>query len=303
MTTKKIAEELKKNKPEGLELMKVPFPQDQISALPKPSCKLEEWKSLKRSKCDICGGYHPKEKTIHLDYVGHAALTARLLECDPKWNWEPLAVGEDGYPVIDRNGGMWIKLTVCGVTRLGYGDAQGKTGGDAMKERIGDALRNASMRFGAALDLWHKGEHPLFNQGDSDTLSPSRKKKDAPSPAQKRTSTPASTPTAVKDVPSPLLDSPGPGEAPEPKAPPAAGESIKQSVADRILPKIHERLEMYGCPGPGDQDGFIKWATVKQGLSIPYIFNNCEKLFNQWVQEATEDKNPGEPDDGNMFDQ
>jgi hypothetical protein len=27
-----------------------------------------------------------------------------------------------------------------------------------MKERIGDALRNAAMRFGAALDLWHKGE-------------------------------------------------------------------------------------------------------------------------------------------------
>ena len=36
-----------------------------------------------------------------------------------------------------------------------------KSGGDAMKEIIGDALRNAAMRFGAALDLWHKGElHP-----------------------------------------------------------------------------------------------------------------------------------------------
>ncbi len=27
-----------------------------------------------------------------------------------------------------------------------------------MKEAIGDALRNAGMRFGAALNLWHKGE-------------------------------------------------------------------------------------------------------------------------------------------------
>ena len=27
-----------------------------------------------------------------------------------------------------------------------------------MKERIGDALRNAAMRYGAALDLWHKGD-------------------------------------------------------------------------------------------------------------------------------------------------
>ena len=100
--------------------------------------------------------HHPQ--VVHLDYVGHAALTDRLLDADQSWQWEPLAVGPDGYPVIDRDGGMWIKLTVCGITRLGYGDAQGKTGGDAMKERIGDALRNAAMRFGAALDLWHKGE-------------------------------------------------------------------------------------------------------------------------------------------------
>jgi hypothetical protein len=27
-----------------------------------------------------------------------------------------------------------------------------------VKEAIGDALRNAGMRFGAALDLWHKGD-------------------------------------------------------------------------------------------------------------------------------------------------
>jgi hypothetical protein len=61
-------------------------------------------------------------------------------------------------PALDRNGGLWIKLTVCGVTRYGYGAADGKSGGDAMKEMIGDALRNAAMRFGAALDLWHKGD-------------------------------------------------------------------------------------------------------------------------------------------------
>jgi hypothetical protein len=53
---------------------------------------------------------------------------------------------------------MWIKLTVCGMTRIGYGHSDGKTGGDAVKEVIGDALRNAAMRFGAALDLWHKGD-------------------------------------------------------------------------------------------------------------------------------------------------
>lgn len=116
----------------GLELMRKPFPPHQINRLPK-------------------GG-------VTLSYVGHAALTDRLLDADPSWSWEPVAFGEDGLPKLDANGGLWIRLTVCGVTRLGYGDSGDKKGPNAMKERIGDALRNAAMRFGAALDLWHKGE-------------------------------------------------------------------------------------------------------------------------------------------------
>ena len=38
-----------------------------------------------------------------------------------------------------------------------------------MKERIGDALRNAAMRFGAALDLWHKGDLHVDGDTASDT--------------------------------------------------------------------------------------------------------------------------------------
>lgn len=116
----------------GLALLRQPFPANQISYLPKGGAKLA--------------------------YVGHAALTDRLLDADPAWAWEPLAMAPSGLPVMDEMGGMWIRLTVCGVTRLGYGHAGTKTGGDAIKEVIGDALRNAAMRFGAALDLWHKGE-------------------------------------------------------------------------------------------------------------------------------------------------
>ena len=85
-------------------------------------------------------------------------MTDRLLDCDPTWHWEPLAIDDNGAPAFDKNGGMWIDLTVCGVSRRGYGDGGGKSGGNAVKEAIGDALRNAAMRFGAALDLWHKGE-------------------------------------------------------------------------------------------------------------------------------------------------
>ena len=115
-----------------LQELRKPFPDHQISYLPKGGTKLA--------------------------YVGHAALTDRLLDVDPGWTWEPLAMSPHGLPVMDDLGGMWIRLTVCGVSRLGYGHAGNKQGGDAIKEIIGDALRNAAMRFGAALELWHKGD-------------------------------------------------------------------------------------------------------------------------------------------------
>jgi hypothetical protein len=72
-----------------------------------------------------------------------------------------MALDPMGLPLFDVSGGLWIKLTVCGVTRLGYGHAESKEymdPGAREKEVIGDALRNACMRFGAALELWHKGE-------------------------------------------------------------------------------------------------------------------------------------------------
>lgn len=144
----------------GLDLLRQPFPPHQISKLPKPTRKqTDDVKAdfKKGIRCNICGAWHHKD-VVHLDYVGHAALTDRLLDSDPKWNWEPLAFTQTGMPATDENGGMWIRLTVCGVTRYGYGHPDGKKGGDAIKELIGDALRNAAMRFGAALDLWHKGD-------------------------------------------------------------------------------------------------------------------------------------------------
>jgi hypothetical protein len=147
-------------KEKGLELLRMPFAQNQISKLPKPTkAQTDEVKSdyKKGIRCEICGTWH-HPKVVHLDYVGHAALTDRLLDADPNWNWEPFSIDEQGLPMVDKFGGMWIKLTICGITRIGYGDSDGKTGGNAVKERIGDALRNAAMRFGAALDLWHKGD-------------------------------------------------------------------------------------------------------------------------------------------------
>jgi hypothetical protein len=145
---------------EQLAKLRAPFPANQISKLPKETKQQAEERKAdmeKGIKCDLCGGWHHRN-AVHLDYVGHAAATDRLLDVDPLWTWEPMATDANGLPALDRNGNMWIKLTVCGVSRFGYGAADGKTGGDAVKEIIGDAIRNAGMRFGMALDLWHKGD-------------------------------------------------------------------------------------------------------------------------------------------------
>lgn len=159
-----------------LEKLREPFPEHQISKLPKETrAQIDARKNREPNcmvwNCEVCGGSHHKD-AVHLDYVGHAALTDRLLDTDPHWNWEPMGYNPDGTPALDRNGGLWIKLTVCGITRPGYGAADGKSGGDAIKEIIGDALRNAAMRFGAALDLWHKGD---LHMDDGEASSAPRK--------------------------------------------------------------------------------------------------------------------------------
>lgn len=119
--------------------LRVPFPPEQIGTL-------------------------DRGRGVRLSYVGHADTTDRLLNVDPAWTWEPVAFGPDGLPAFDKAGGLWIRLTVLGVTRLGYGDAQGKTGPNAVKEAIGDGIRNAAMRFGVALDLWAKGDREFGEQ-------------------------------------------------------------------------------------------------------------------------------------------
>ena len=143
-----------------LKALREPFSPEQTGKLPKVTCgdcsdKQKTCTKHQRRVCRTCKAY-VSEKHIHIDFVGHAHVTERLLEVDPGWNWEPFAINVNGIPATDDNGGMWIRLTVGGMTRLGYGHANGKRGGDAVKEVIGDAIRNAAMRFGVALDLWKK---------------------------------------------------------------------------------------------------------------------------------------------------
>jgi hypothetical protein len=143
-----------------------PFPAEQVGKLPRVICSAcsdrnRQCSDHERKKCNECSAY-VSTRHIHLDYVGHADVTRRLLETDPAWDWEPLAEDENGLPIFDTDAkdnpvGLWIKLTVLGVTRRGYGSCPSGQN-DAVKVLIGDALRNAAMRFGVALDLWAKGD-------------------------------------------------------------------------------------------------------------------------------------------------
>jgi len=158
----------------GLAKLLEPFPDKEISWKPKPTkAQTAEVKSdfKKGCRCQYCGGWHHPQ-AVHLAYVGHAATTKRLLDVDPLWDWEFLHVDDKGFPVFDPNGGLWITLTILGVTRKGYGDAEGKQGPNAVKEVIGDAIRNAAMRFGVALELWHKGEFEKHPNNDADSDQP-----------------------------------------------------------------------------------------------------------------------------------
>lgn len=133
--------------PEQSGELRRPFPADSVGVLPKPTKR-----DAPKGACRECGGFHGLP-AVHLDFVGHANVTDRLLSVDPEWNWEPLAVDEHGLPMRDRDGCLWIKLTVCGVTRLGVSDPR-----ESWKEQIGNAIRNAAMRYGVALNLWTKDE-------------------------------------------------------------------------------------------------------------------------------------------------
>lgn len=114
----------------------------------------------------IPGKYaQPDEKTLatlpkggaNLAYMGHAEVTLALIDIDPHWTWEPLAI-VDGLPVIVTESNryvMWARLTVLGKTVLGVGTCELRKG-DPEKELVGDFLRNAAMRLGIGTKLWSK---------------------------------------------------------------------------------------------------------------------------------------------------
>ncbi|MEE1812681.1 hypothetical protein [Streptomyces sp. BE133] len=166
---------------DALHKLREPFLPTEIRYLPRVwcrACKDSRGKGCQHhtyAPCDKCKQRMPRNGHIDLRFVGHAEATNRLLNVDPFWDWEPLTVDERGLPQVDGYRGLWIRLTVCGMSRLGYGHAGDKTGGDAVKEVIGDAIRNAGMRFGMALDLWTSSDLEIIESGggapDSDQVA------------------------------------------------------------------------------------------------------------------------------------
>lgn len=162
--------------PAKVRALRAEFPREAQGKLPRSTCKDCSNSPRKRcdrhswvSRCDVCRGAH-SDATMHIDFVGHADVTARLLEVDPLWFWEPFTPDEvNALPPRYREG-LWIWLHVLGVKRAGFGHAENdrQRGGDEVKVAIGDALRNAAMRFGVALELWAKGDRDWSHAAAAD---------------------------------------------------------------------------------------------------------------------------------------
>lgn len=142
----------------GLKMLRAKFPKSAIKQRPvyvgeydtnddgkafiPPECVME---------CPTCGKTHALPAK-HLAYIGHAHVTERLNKVDPGWYWEPMATDVNGNPIMSHSG-LWIRLYVLGQMRIGFGTSD-HSGPDSVKEIIGDAIRNAAMRFGCGLELW-----------------------------------------------------------------------------------------------------------------------------------------------------
>lgn len=211
---------------------------------------------------------------VMLEYVGHAATTDRLLQADPDWTWEPFSLDEHGLPALDSEGNLWIRLTVCGVTRPGVGD--GKTA----KERIGDAIRNAAMRFGVALDLWAKED--LQSQNGDEPVARAQPE-----------------PPADDDVPFGTTE-----PTPEPKRTDPQARKLDVLVG-KLRPDHITTENLYAAVAKGrninpalmadlidglDPDGQLHWAPLRDSLTKTEAHDLIERLTKL-------EKNIGEGDE------
>ncbi|HEU5032705.1 MAG TPA: hypothetical protein VFV01_47835 [Spirillospora sp.] len=189
MTAAKSAQPAHPDRDPRWDALMAPFPADQVEKLPKLLNKDDKRKGRCREGTQegravsadgyYCGGWHAR--SVHLDYVGHAGITMRLNEAvgPENWTWEPLAYDDRGLPGT-VGGEFWIKLTILGVTKLGVGDDFH----GSMKQAIGDALRNAAMRFGIGTYLWSKSDAAHNLAANAEEPPQQQSQQQAPPPQQ-----------------------------------------------------------------------------------------------------------------------
>jgi hypothetical protein len=247
---------------EGLAFLRREVPATLVGKLPRVTCgnctkNKGTCEKHAKAKCHVCAAWVSTQH-IHLDYVGHAETTDALLDADPGWSWEPLAFDGDGLPKFDQFGGLWIRLTVCGVTRLGYGSAENGTGnkakGDLVKEVIGDALRNAAMRFGWALNLWAKTDlHEKQGSEEPQQAQPTAQDAQAAFERKARAEQGAPPPPDEWSTPAPAQQRTAPNRT--------ADGYITDPMVRKVNAMLRERLDVSG-------DARHEWASQLTGRTI-----------------------------------
>ncbi|MFB8122088.1 hypothetical protein ACFVG1_12950 [Streptomyces bacillaris] len=292
---------------DALHKLREPFLPKEVRHLPRVwcgACKNSRGQGCQQHsivKCDKCNQKMPRNGHIDLAYVGHAEATNRLLNVDPFWDWEPLTVDERGLPQFDGYRGLWIRLTVCGMTRLGYGHAGDKTGGDALKEVIGDAIRNAGMRFGMALDLWTSSDLEIVESGGASLdeagagSGPSPKSggeqpvaASTPKPAPRQQTSQQASPPAVTAPAAPARDFLA--EAREAPTQDAVRDLYDEAKAANVMPAYLAQIAQVGQTKPTGPDPIDQLVAQVQrawgdGLELTKVLAEAGRR-NQLLREV-----------------
>lgn len=233
----------------------------------------DEAKKLREEFPPSAIGHLPKAGVM-LAYVGHAATTDRLLQVDPEWSWEPFALTEEGLPALDSDGNLWIRLTVCGITRPGVGD------GKNAKERIGDAIRNAAMRFGVALDLWAKEDLQGTESAGATTVesTPPTVRESAPAESGAAALSPGNPPAA------PEILKPTPGQRKKlgvlvgnlrDGAGAITTENLWAALANARAVDVDTMIDLLGGR---DEEGVLHWGPLLADLTRQEASNLIDRL-------------------------
>lgn len=286
-----------------------PFAPEAVGKKPQVTCSDCSKKNCRthvRAWCDECKQTITTEH-IHIDFVGHAHLTDRLLQLDPMWSWEPFALDETGLPRIMGAEGMahlWIRLTVNGITRIGVGSEPrqkfGKPNDNLMKELIGDALRNAAMRFGVALTLWAKGD--LESEIDPEAADAPKAPAAAPkaaakaAPAPRQGPAPARTGAPAKKAVAKKAATPPPQPRPAPA--PVVGTLPDLVKIWRDVPKAYRQqlmADLGAAPIETDEGVVAMWplpsrktlgesGEVLSEETFAYVVDEAASTIALWLQ-------------------